>query len=120
MDEVQDLRKEIKDIERTSPNALKQATSTSTQHSVDITPELKAQVEKGQPLFMAKGNESIFEDYDKYNALKMAEKVKNPQIVEQLKAKYGQELNKVKDITLNFDKYTTQLLNSGYIKDKIC
>ena len=120
VDEVQDLRKEIKDIERTSPNALKQATSTSTQHSVDITPELKAQVEKGQPLFMAKGNESIFEDYDKYNALKMAEKVKNPQIVEQLKAKYGQELNKVKDITLNFDKYTTQLLNSGYIKDKIC
>ena len=29
VDEVQDLRKEIKDIERTSPNALKQATSTS-------------------------------------------------------------------------------------------
>ena len=65
-------------------------------------------------------NKSIFEDYDKYNALKNSEKVKNPQIVEQLKSKYGQELNKVKDITLNFDKYITQLLNSGYIKDKIC
>jgi hypothetical protein len=91
----------------------------STQYSIDITPELRAQVEKGQPMFMAKGSK-IFEDYDKYNALKNSEKVKNPQIVEQLKAKYGQELNKVKDITLNFDKYTTQLLNSGYIKDKIC
>ena len=91
----------------------------STQYSIDITPELRAQVEKGQPMFMAKGSK-IFEDYDKYNALKNSEKVKNPQIVEQLKSKYGQELNKVKDITLNFDKYTTQLLNSGYIKDKIC
>jgi hypothetical protein len=91
----------------------------SNQQSIDITPELRAQVEKGQPMFMAKGSK-IFEDYDKYNALKNSEKVKNPQIVEQLKAKYGQELNKVKDITLNFDKYTTQLLNSGYIKDKIC
>jgi ParB-like chromosome segregation protein Spo0J len=91
----------------------------SNQQSIDITPELRAQVEKGQPMFMAKGSK-IFEDYDKYNALKNSEKVKNPQIVEQLKSKYGQELNKVKDITLNFDKYTTQLLNSGYIKDKIC
>ena len=92
---------------------------TSIQYSIDITPELRAQVEKGQPMFMAKGSK-IFEDYDKYNALKTSEKVKNPEIVEQLKSKYGQELNKVKDITLNFDKYTTQLLNSGYIKDKIC
>ena len=39
IDEVQDLRKEIKDIE------------TSTQHSIEITPELKAAAEKGQPLF---------------------------------------------------------------------
>jgi ParB-like chromosome segregation protein Spo0J/uncharacterized coiled-coil protein SlyX len=97
----------------------KKEVQETTQQSIDITPELRAQVEKGQPMFMAKGSK-IFEDYDKYNALKNSEKVKNPQIVEQLKAKYGQELNKVKDITLNFDKYTTQLLNSGYIKDKIC
>ena len=59
VDEVQDLRKEIKDIERTSPNALKQATSTSTQHSIEITPELRAAVEKGQPLFMVGYNQYL-------------------------------------------------------------
>lgn len=55
IDEVQDLRKEIKDIERTSPNALKQGKSTSTQPSIDITPELIAQVREGLPLFQIVG-----------------------------------------------------------------
>lgn len=109
---------EARNVQKRLSMTPEQRKATTLQETEDVAREEQVMLfETNKSL---SSNNPIFEDYDKYNALKMAEKVKNPQIVEQLKAKYGQELNKVKDITLNFDKYTTQLLNSGYIKDKIC
>jgi len=109
---------EARNVQKRQSMTAEQRKATPLQETEDIARE--EQIILFQTNKSLSRNKSIFEDYDKYNALKTSEKVKNPQIVEQLKSKYGQELNKVKDITLNFDKYTTQLLNSGYIKDKIC
>lgn len=85
------------------------------QYSIDITPELKAQVEKGQPLFMASSeNTQAIDDFDKLNKNSINE-------VNDYIKKYGaKKIKQIRDITSNFGTYITNLEKSNYIIDKKC
>jgi molecular chaperone GrpE (heat shock protein) len=91
--------------------------SNSTQHSIDITPELKQQVSEGLPLFMASvPKEDFAEALNEYDNL-----IKNPKATTEYIKKFGLEkIKKIKDITSNFGTYIAALEKSNYITKKIC
>lgn len=87
----------------------------SIQHFIDITPELKSQVEKGLPLFMATAeNTQAIEDFDKLNKKSINE------VNEYVKKHTAKKLKQIKDITSNFGTYIANLEKSKYITEKIC
>jgi hypothetical protein len=88
-----------------------------TQHSIDITPELKQQVSEGLPLFMASApKEDFAEALNEYDNL-----IKNPKGTTEYIKKFGLEkIKKIKDITSNFGTYIAALEKSNYITKKIC
>jgi hypothetical protein len=90
---------------------------TSTQQSIDITPELKQQVSEGLPLFMASApKEDFTEALNEYDNL-----IKNPKGTTEYIKKFGLEkIKKIKDITSNFGTYIAALEKSNYITKKIC
>jgi ribosomal protein S6 len=90
---------------------------SSTQHSIDITPELKQQVSEGLPLFMASApKEDFTEALNEYDNL-----IKNPKGTTEYIKKFGLEkIKKIKDITSNFGTYIAALEKSNYITKKIC
>jgi hypothetical protein len=91
--------------------------SDTTQHSIDITPELKEQVSEGLPLFMASApKEDFTEALNEYDNL-----IKNPKGTTEYIKKFGLEkIKKIKDITSNFGTYIAALEKSNYITKKIC
>jgi hypothetical protein len=93
----------------------KKEVQETTQYSIDITPELRAQVEKGQPLFMASSeNTQAIDDFDKLNKNSINE-------VNDYIKKYGaKKIKQIRDITSNFGTYITNLEKSNYIIDKKC
>ena len=93
-------------------NSLNTDVRNATQHSIDITPELKAQVSEGLPMFMAKVND-ISKSISKLSEL--SSKIDNAQTTsEARKAKedYDNELkkdSKLNFIITNFTSITDQL-----------
>jgi hypothetical protein len=117
-DNKQDAMNYLRELNIRYEKALKSGEfSNSTQHSIDITPELKQQVSEGLPLFMASApKEDFAEALNEYDNL-----IKNPKGTTEYIKKFGLEkIKKIKDITSNFGTYIAALEKSNYITKKIC
>jgi hypothetical protein len=117
-DNKQDAMNYLRELNIRYEKALKSGEfSNSTQHSIDITPELKQQVSEGLPLFMASvPKEDFAEALNEYDNL-----IKNPKATTEYIKKFGLEkIKKIKDITSNFGTYIAALEKSNYITKKIC